>query len=88
MKTRNLMTGLALGLTLLTSCEKEPVEDVQYTTTDCKCGDIANDGISDNLEYWIEVRNYCTGSKKIVTLDADRWIDANVGEMRCYSSQW
>ena len=92
MKTRNLITGLALGLTLLTSCEKEPVEETEYTTSDCKCGDISSDGISTDddyeSEYWIEVRNYCSGSKKRLVLDADIWYDANIGEMRCYSTEW
>jgi hypothetical protein len=88
MKTKNLITGLALGLTLLASCEKEPIQEVEYTTSDCKCGDISNDGISYEGDYFITVRNYCTGSTKKVVLDADRWIDAHIGEMRCYSSQW
>lgn len=82
MKTKTILLGLGLALALM-SCEKE----YDYTTSDCKCGTIANDGISGN-SYWIEVRNYCTSNKKKVYLDQDRWMNAHVGEMRCYGYQW
>ena len=80
MKTKTILLGLALALM---SCEKE----YESVTTSCECGTIANDGISGN-SYWIEVRNNCTSNKKRFYMDQDLWMNAYVGDKRCYGYQW
>ena len=85
MRNTNYLTPIiciiAMAIILLSSCEKESIE------TDCGCGKISNDGVTQG-QYWIEVRNNCTSNKKIVYMDADLWMDAHVGEARCYTEQW
>lgn len=84
MKTKTILLGLAFALGL-SSCTKE--EDYYGSSDDCNCGKIANDGITGDT-YWIEVRNNCSSNKKRVTMDADLWMDAHIGETRCYSRSW
>tara|TARA_R110000772_G_scaffold268551_1_gene396062 strand:+ start:2459 stop:2710 length:252 start_codon:yes stop_codon:yes gene_type:complete len=81
-KGRIIKSLIVLVALSFISCEKES----DYGS-DCNCGDISNDGVSGN-SYWVEVRNYCTGGKKKVYMDQDLWMNAHVGEMRCYSSEW
>ena len=89
MKNTNYLVPVICLITMLvialTSCTKE--EDYYGSSDDCSCGKIANDGITGDT-YWIEVRNNCSGNKKRVTMDADLWMDAHIGETRCYSRSW
>ena len=84
MKTRFFLLGMVL-LFGITSCKKDEETYTEYKN--CKCGTIANDGIT-NSEYWIDVRNECSGNKKRVVMDADLWMDAHIGQKRCYSETW
>jgi hypothetical protein len=84
MKTKRILLGLAFAL-VLTSCRKD--DDYYYSSDNCNCGKISNDGITGN-SYWIEVRNNCSGNKKRFTMDADLWMNAHIGDMRCYSFSW
>lgn len=79
---KKLLLGLLIVLSVgLVSCEKDEFEDEQ---TSCTCGTIANDGI-DNGCYWLEIRNSCSGNKKVFCFDQDVWLNAFVGESFCVS---
>ena len=82
MKTITIISLLILSISLF-SCQKE--ED--SVTTNCECGTIANDGNSTD-SFWIEVRNNCTSNKKKFYMDEDLWMDAHIGEKRCYGYEW
>jgi hypothetical protein len=85
MKTKTILFSLLL--TALISCRKEEEDDLYTPSSNCECGKISNDGITDG-EYWIEVRNNCSSNKKRVYMDADLWLNAHIGEARCYSGSW
>ncbi len=87
------MKKLFLVLTLavmLMSCEK----DEEYSAPEkCNCGTIANDGIdniNNQLKYWLEIRNSCSGNKKKFYFDQDIWMTAYVGTDICLNnvSSW
>jgi len=82
MKTITRISLLILSISLF-SCQKE--ED--SVTTNCKCGSISSDGNTTD-SFWIEVRNNCTSNKKKVYMDEDLWMNAHVGDKRCYDNEW
>jgi hypothetical protein len=75
MKKTLCIAGLASVLTLM-GCEKE------CTST---CGTIANDGIDGGC-YWLEIRNSCSGNKKVFCVDEDIWWDSYVGDQFCITN--
>lgn len=85
MKTKTILFSLLL--TALISCKKEEAS-FYGSGTNCECGKISDDGITDGGRYWIEVRNNCSSNKKRVYMDADLWLNAHIGETRCYGSSW
>mgnify|MGYP001495169805 CR=1 FL=1 len=82
-----IFRNLIIALTLITflSCN----DDTPNPNKDCNCGTIANDGIDGDC-YWLEIRNSCSGNKKIFCFDQDIWMDAYVGENFCVTgeTQW
>lgn len=73
-------------IVLLSSCEKE---DLTPRNSQCNCGIIANDGITNNC-YWLEIRNECTNNKKKFCFDQDIWMRSYVGNRFCVTNepQW
>jgi hypothetical protein len=74
------MKKIVLILAVLSafSCsEKEPQP--------CNCGIVANDGIDGNC-HWIEIRNNCSGNKKIFCIDEDKWMNAHPGTEFCITN--
>jgi hypothetical protein len=72
---------IAAFLLGLMSCEKEKVN----YNRDCNCGTVANDGIDGNC-YWLELRNNCSGNKKVFCVDADKWMEAYIGTKFCITN--
>ncbi len=79
-----LLLFTLLTASVLSSCSDEPT--APSASSNCNCGTIANDGIDGNC-YWLEIRNSCSGNKKIFCFDQDIWMDAYVGENFCVANQ-
>ncbi len=57
----------------------------------CSCGYITADGIDSSTNcYWLEIKNDCTGNKRIFCFSYDIWLNNYVGDRFCVTnvSSW
>ena len=58
--------------------------------SDCNCGTISNDGIQtlSNGEwcYWLEIKNHCSGNKKVFCFDSSTWFQNHPGDNFCVTN--
>ena len=81
---KKVLLILLLTTAIFSGCSNETT--TPSSNSNCNCGTIANDGIDEDC-YWLEIRNSCSGNKKIFCFDQDIWIDAYVGENFCVANQ-
>ena len=72
---RSIFTLLTIGM-LFSSCEKE-------TYMDCSCGIVVSDGITNNFDYYLDIKNDCSGNIQRWYVSASDWYSAYVGNNWC-----
>jgi hypothetical protein len=79
------MKKLIFALLILSaaSCKKDNPEP--SSTKECNCGIVTNDGI-DGTCYWLEIKNHCSGNKKVWCFDQATWTSAPVGSNFCVTN--
>lgn len=73
---------IVISLFVFSSCLKEEKPEVK-----CNHGKVVNKG-KELPEYWLEVRNNCSGNETYFYVDSFIWSNINVGEEFCISTTW
>ena len=87
MKNLKILTLFTLIIAIF-ACEKEVVDPIvqPIPESNCNCGTITNDGITDDC-YWLDIKNDCSNNIKRFCFDYSDWLTAYVGNDVCLNGE-